>query len=154
MTAVGPDLLYLDDLVPGARYVSAEHALDSQQIKDFAGRYDPQSFHLDESAAQASLFAGLAASGWHTAAITMRLLVTSGLPLAGGLVGAGVEVTWPQPTRPDDVLHVESEIVSVTPSRSRPERGIAVVRSETKNQRDELRQVMVAKMVVPRRMIG
>lgn len=154
MTADASGLLYLDDLAPGARYVSAEHALDTDQIKHFAGSFDPQPFHLDESAAEASLFAGLAASGWHTAAITMRLLVTSGLPLAGGLIGAGVEVTWPQPTRPDDVLHVESEIVSVTPSRTRPERGIAVVRSETKNQRGELRQVMVAKMVVPRRMIG
>ena len=153
MTATAPEKLYLDDLVPGARYVSAGHALDAAQIKTYAGDFDPQYFHLDEAAAQGSLFGCIAASGWHTAAITMRLLVTSGLPLAGGLIGAGVELSWPQPTRPDDVLHVESEILSVTPSRSRPDRGMVAVRSETKNQRGEVRQVMVAKMVVPRRIV-
>ena len=153
-TAAGAPLLYLDDLVPGARFVSAEHALDVAQIKTFAAGYDPQPFHLDEAAADASLFAGLAASGWHTAAVTMRLLVTSGLPLAGGLVGAGVELGWPQPTRPGDVLHVESEVLAVTPSRSRPERGMVTVRSETKNQHGRTVQTMVAKMVVPRRPAG
>jgi len=144
-------LRYLDDLCPGDRFESAEHALDIEQIIEFAERFDPQPFHLDEAAAGASFFGGLAASGWHTAALTMRLLVTSGLPIAGGLIGAGVEVSWLQPTRPDDVLRVCSEVLEVTPSRSRPERGIVTVRSETLNQRGEVLQRLVSRLVVPRR---
>jgi acyl dehydratase len=100
--------------------------------------------------ARNSLFAGLAASGWHTAAITMRLIVGMGA-LAGGVIGAGGEVTWPRPTRPGDVLRVESEVIDITPSRSKPDRGIVAVRNETLNQRDEVVQIMVAKLVVPRR---
>jgi acyl dehydratase len=143
--------LFLDDLKPGLRFKSGSHALDTAQIKEFARAYDPQPFHLDEEAAKATLFGGLAASGWHTMAITMRLLVETGLPLAGGIVGLGGEVNWPQPTRPDDVLTVFSEVEEVTPSRSRPDRGMVRVRSETRNQRDEVVQVMIAKLIVPRR---
>ncbi|MEO7129407.1 MAG: MaoC family dehydratase, partial [Rhodoferax sp.] len=124
---------------------------DEAQIKAFAAQFDPQPFHLDDEAAKATMFSGLAASGWHTAAITMRLLVTGGLPIAGGIIGAGGELSWPRPTRPSDILHVVSEIVSVTPSRSKPERGMVTVRSETRNQRDEVVQVEVTKIVVPRR---
>jgi len=91
------------------------------------------------------------ASGWHTAAITMRLLVEGGVPLAGGIVGAGGEITWPAPVRPGDVLRVESEVVELRPSRSRPDRGIATVRSETRNQSGDIVQVLVAKLIVPRR---
>jgi acyl dehydratase len=145
------NLLYLDDLKVGQRFVSASHELDEAQIKAFAGQFDPQPFHLDEAAARKSLFGGLAASGWHTAAITMKLLVTSGAPLAGGVIGAGGELAWPRPTRPGDRLHVESEIIEITPSRSRPERGMVTVRSETFNQRGEVVQAMTAKLVVPRR---
>lgn len=153
-TAVDDEVSYfLDDLHVGQRFTSGRYRVDADEIKRFAREFDPQPFHLEEEAGAHSVFGGLAASGWHTAAITMRLLVTSGLPLAGGLIGAGVELSWPQPTRPDDVLHVESEILSVTPSRSRPDRGMVAVRSETKNQRGEVRQVMVAKMVVPRRIV-
>ncbi|MDB5870251.1 MAG: MaoC domain protein dehydratase [Polaromonas sp.] len=144
-------LRYLDDLQAGERFVSAGHALDAAQIKAFALQFDPQPFHLDDEAAKASLFGGLAASGWHTAAITMRLLVGGGLPLAGGLIGAGGELNWPKPTRPGDVLHVEAEVVSVTPSRSRPDRGMVVVRSETRNQHGDVLQHSVYKLVVPRR---
>jgi acyl dehydratase len=97
------------------------------------------------------LFKGLVASGWHTAAITMRLLVKGGVPLAGGLIGAGGELSWPQATRPGDVLHVESEIMEIIPSRSRPDRGMVSVRSETRNQRGETVQIMTARLVVPRR---
>jgi acyl dehydratase len=97
------------------------------------------------------MFAGLAASGWHTAAITMRLLVTSGPPLVNGSVGAGGEIEWNSPTRPGDVLHVESEVVSLIPSRSRPERGVAVLRSKTLNQRGEVVQTLTAKLMVSRR---
>ena len=142
---------YLDDLKIGQRFTSGTLALDAEQIKTFAREYDPQPFHLDEAAAANSIFKGLAASGWHTAALTMRLLVSGGLPLAGGSVGAGGEIAWPRPTRPGDILQVESEVVAVTPSRSRPDRGIVTVRSETKNQRGEVVQVLTAKLMVPRR---
>jgi acyl dehydratase len=143
--------IYLDDLHVGQRFTSATHAVDAVQIKAFARQFDPQPFHLDEEAAKGSMFAGLVASGWHTAAITMRLLVESGLPIAGGLVGIGGEMNWPRPTRPGDVLSVVSEIIEVTPSRSRPDRGVVRLRSETRNQRDEVVQILDAKLLVPRR---
>ena len=147
----GATLRYLDDLQPGDRFVSGEHVLDEAQILSFARQFDPQPFHLDHEAAKATLFGGLAASGWHTAALTMRLLVGGGLPLAGGIIGAGGEISWPKPTRPGDVLHVETEVVSVTPSRSRPDRGMVVVRSETRNQQGDVLQQSVYKLVVPRK---
>src|ERR1035438_6154095 len=136
----GPDArerLYLDDFQVGQRFASGTHLIDMAQIKAFARQFDPQPFHLDEEAAKASLFGGLVASGWHTAALTMRLLVESGLPVAGGLIGMGGELSWPRPTRPGDVLRVVTEIKEVTPSRSRPDRGTVRMRSETRNQRDE-----------------
>lgn len=142
--------LFLNDLHVGQTFTSASHILDVEQIKRFAEEFDPQPFHLDEDAAGRSLFAGLAASGWHTAAVTMRLLVNGGAPIAGGLVGAGGEIAWPKPTRPGDELHVVSEVREVIPSRSKPDRGIVVLRSETRNQRGEVVQVLVSKLVVPR----
>lgn len=145
------ELLYLDDLAVGQKFTSGSHTLDLNQIKAFAREFDPQPFHLDEEAAKRSLFQGLAASGWHTAAITMRLLNDGGLPIAGGIIGAGGEIQWPQPTRPGDILQVESEILAVTPSRSRPDRGMATMRSETRNQKGEVLQILTAKLVVPRR---
>ena len=147
----GQSRLYLEDLAVGRRFTSAAHVIDAAQIKAFAGQFDPQPFHLDDEKAKGTLFAGLAASGWHTAAITMRLLVESGLPLAGGIIGAGGEINWPKPTRPGDVLRVVSEIEQVTPSRSRADRGTVRVRSETRNQRDEVVQVLIANLIVPRR---
>ena len=147
----GDDRLYLDDLRVGQRFASRSHALDEAQIKAFAAEFDPQPFHLDDEAAKSTLFAGLAASGWHTAAITMRLLVEGGAPIAGGVVGAGGEIGWPRPTRPGDILRVESEVLEVTPSRSRPDRGMVTLRSETRNQRGEVVQILTAKLVVPRR---
>ncbi|ETA71331.1 MULTISPECIES: MaoC family dehydratase [Mesorhizobium] len=143
--------LYLDDLERGQTFVSASHALDEQQIKAFAREFDPQIFHLDERAAEGTLFGGLAASGWHTAAITMRLNVESGLPLANGIIGAGGEINWPNPTRPGDILHVESEVMDIAPSRSRPERGIVTIVSKTLNQRGDVLQILTAKLVVFRR---
>ena len=145
------ELLYLDDLRVGQKFTSGAHTLDTDQIKAFARQFDPQPFHLDEAAARHSFFQGLAASGWHTAAITMRLLNDGRLPIAGGIIGAGGEIQWPQATRPGDVLHVESEILTVTPSRSRPDRGMATMRSETRNQHGEVLQILTAKLVVPRR---
>ena len=143
--------LYLEDFTVGQRFVSATHRMDADQIKAFASRFDPQPFHTDEVAAQTSFFKGLAASGWHTAAITMSLLVKSDMPIAGGLIGAGGEISWPRPTRPGDVLQVESEILAVTPSRSRPERGTITVKSETRNQNGEVLQVLTSKMLVWRK---
>jgi acyl dehydratase len=143
--------LHLDDLAVGQRFTSRPSELNAQAIKAFAGQFDPQPFHLDEAAAEASLFGGLAASGWHTAALTMRLLVES-VPLAGGVIGAGVELAWPRPTRPGDVLTVESEVIEIVPSRSRPDRGTIKLRSETRNQEGLPVQVMTARLVVPRRL--
>jgi acyl dehydratase len=143
--------LYLDDFQVGQRFASGTHLIDTAQIKAFARQFDPQPFHLDEEAAKASLFGGLVASGWHTAAITMRLLVESGLPVAGGLIGLGGEMSWPRPTRPGDVLNVVTEIKEVTPSRSRPDRGTVRMHSETRNQRGEVVQILDARLLVPRR---
>jgi acyl dehydratase len=143
--------LYLEDFAVGQRFISATHRLDADQIKAFAAQFDPQPFHLDDAAAEKSFFHGLAASGWHTAAITMSLLVKSGMPIAGGLIGAGGEVEWPRAVRPGDVLQVESEILAVTPSRSRPERGMITVKSHTKNQQGEIVQILTSKMLVWRR---
>ncbi len=143
--------LHLEDLTVGQRFTSASHRLDADQIKAFAAEFDPQPLHLDEEAAQASLFKGLAASGWHTAAITMRLLVQT-VPIAGGVIGSAVEVAWPRPVRPGDILQVESEVVEVTPSRSRPDRGSILLRSLTRNQQGETVQTFTARLVVPRRL--
>ena len=115
--------LFLDDLHVGQRFISAARTLDAAEIKRFAAEYDPQPFHLDETAAQDTLFGGLAASGWHTAAITMRLLVERGLPIAGEIIGTGGELLWKKPVRPGDTLHVECEILEIIPSRSRSDRG-------------------------------
>jgi len=143
--------LYFDDIKVGARFTTRSHALDEAQIKAFATEFDPQPFHLDDAAARNTLFGGLAASGWHTAAISMRLLVDSGMPIAGGIIGGGGELNWPRPTRPGDILRVESEILEVTPSRSRPDRGTVKIRNETRNQHGDVVQTFTAKLVVPRR---
>ena len=143
--------LYLEDLAVGQSFTSGSQTVTVEAIKAFARQFDPQPFHLDEAAAAQSFFGGLAASGWHTAAITMKLLVESGMRLAGGLIGAGGELTWPKATRPGDVLTVISEVVAITPSRSRPERGLVTVKCQTRNQHGEAVQVMTSKMLVWRR---
>jgi acyl dehydratase len=143
--------LTLDDVTPGQRFTSASHIIDADEIRAFAREFDPQPFHLDEEAAKGTFFGGLAASGWHVAAITMKLLVGDAAPFQGGVIGAGGEISWPKPTRPGDVLTVESEVLEVTPSRSRPDRGMVTMRSETRNQRGEVAQVLTAKLMVPRR---
>ena len=144
--------VYLEDLHVGQRFAAAADApLDAAAIKRFAAEFDPQPFHLDESAGGDTLLGGFSASGWHTAALTMRLIEQAGPRVAGGMIGAGVEIAWPQPTRPGDRLSVESEILEIRPSRSRPDRGIVVFRTETRNQRAEVLQVLTARMIVPRR---
>jgi acyl dehydratase len=142
---------YLDDLQIGQKFTSGSHAIDAAQIVDFASKFDPQPFHLDDEAARGTVFGGLAASGWHTMAVTMRLIVGDGAPFVGGVIGVGGEISWPRPTRPGDVLSVTSEIMEVTPSKSKPDRGMVTLRSETRNQKDEVVQVLIAKLVVPRR---
>ena len=143
--------VYLDDLTPGQHFRTQSYALAEAELTTFAAQFDPQPFHLDPQAARQSVFGGLVASGWHTAAVTMRLQVESGLPIAGGIIGIGGEMSWPQPTLPGDELRVETEIKEVTPSRSRPDRGVVRVRSETRNQRNEVVQILDAKLFVPRR---
>lgn len=142
--------LYLEDLHVGQRFESATHVVTAEQIKAFAAQFDPQPFHLDEAAAAKTLLGGLAASGWHTAAVTMRLLVDAST-IAGGVIGAGVEIAWPRPVRPGDELQVFSEVMEITPSRSKPDRGIVLLKSETRNQRGEAVQLLTAKQIVPRR---
>jgi acyl dehydratase len=144
-----PNSMYFEDLLIGQQFVSGTHVLDAQQVIKFANEFDPQPFHTDAEAAKNSLFGGLVASGWHTAAITMQLLVGSGLSLAGGIIGAGGEISWPKPTRPDSVLRVVSEIMELRRSKSRPERGIVTIRCETRDQLDEIVQIFTAKLVVP-----
>lgn len=144
-------LYFLDDLTVGQRFSSETYELTEEKLIAFATEYDPQPFHLDKAAAETTLFKGLAASGWHTAAITMKLLNNGGAPLAGGIIGAGGQVEWPRPTRPGDVLCVVSEVVEIIPSRSKPQQGIVVMRCETKNQHDEVLQILTAKLIVPRR---
>jgi acyl dehydratase len=146
-------MLYFDDLIIGQRFESGTVTVDAEAIKAFAREFDPQPFHLDEEAAKDTLFGGLAASGWHTMGLTMRLIVAS-VPVAGGIIGAGNEISWPRPTRPGDVLTVVSEVMEVTPSRSRPDRGRVIMRSETRNQHGEVVQVLVAKLVVPRQVMS
>jgi acyl dehydratase len=143
--------LYLEDLAIGQRFTSGKHRMTAEAIKRFAAEFDPQPFHLDDAAAAKSLFGGLAASGWHTASVTMRLLVEGAAPIAGGVIGAGGELTWPLPTRPGDELQVTSEVLDIRPSRSKPDRGIVVVRTHTRNQNNEIVQVMTSNLVVPRR---
>jgi acyl dehydratase len=145
------ELLYLEDLRAGQKFTSHAEEITEAAIKEFAEKFDPQPFHLDHEAAKATLFGGLAASGWHTAAFTMRLNVTGGPKLAGGIIGGGGEINWPTPTRPGDVLHVEYEILEVTPSRSRPERGTILLKTETKNQHDTVVQTTTVRLIVPRR---
>ncbi|MCW5770111.1 MAG: MaoC family dehydratase [Rhodospirillaceae bacterium] len=145
-------ILFLEDFAVGQTFRSGTYALDAERIKAFAREFDPQPFHLDEAAAQRSIFRGLAASGWHTAAITMRLLADSDFKPAGGIVGAGSEeMKWPRPVRPGDVLAVRCEILAVRPSQSRPQQGLVKARTTTLNQNGEIVQEMVNNLVVPRR---
>ncbi len=143
---------YLEDFVVGQIFGSARLRIDADQIKKFAVEFDPQPFHLEEEAARNSIFQGLAASGWHTAALTMRLLVDGELKPAGGFVGAGFdEFRWPRPVRPGDELRVESEVLELRPSKSRPGQGLVKVRMTTLNQNGEAVQILIANLVVPRR---
>jgi acyl dehydratase len=143
---------YLEDFAVGQAFGSGRLRIDQERIKTFAAEFDPQPFHLDENAAEGTLFRGLAASGWHTAAATMRLLVESDLKPAGGIVGAGFdEFRWPRLVRPGDELRLESQVLDVRPSKSRPEQGWIKVRTTTLNQNGDAVQILIANLVLPRR---
>jgi acyl dehydratase len=145
--------LWLEDLFVGQEFLSDAHTLTADEIKDFAGRYDPQPFHLAEEAAGKTMFGGLAASGWHTAAITMRLSVKS-FPLASGIIGSGGELNWSKPVRPGDTLQVKSEVLEIIPSQSKPDRGMVIVKLTTTNQHGDIVQTFSPKLVVFRRPKG
>ena len=143
---------YLEDFAAGQTFRTGRLRMDKDRIKSFAAEFDPQPFHLDENAARGSIFAGLAASGWHTAAFTMRLLVDSELKPAGGLIGLGFdELRWPRAVRPGDELRVESEVLEVRPSKSRPDQGLVKLRMTTLNQNGEPVQISVGNLIVRRR---
>ena len=143
---------YLEDYAIGQTYRSAARRIDAQQIKTFAAEFDPQPAHLDEEAARGTVFRGLAASGLHTASLTMRLMVGSDMKPAGGIVGAGFEeFRWALPVRPGDELRVEIEVLDVRPSKSKPDQGLVRMRTTTLNQKGETVQVFIGTLVVPRR---
>jgi acyl dehydratase len=143
---------YLEDFAPGQTYGSPRLRVEPERVKSFATEFDPQPFHLDGDAARHTIFGDLAASGWHTAAMTMRLLVDGALKPAGGIIGLGFdEFRWPHPVRPGDELTVESEVLEVRPSRSRPDQGLIKVRTTTRNQNGEAVQITVGNLLVPRR---
>ena len=143
---------YLEDLAAGVMFTSGSVRIDKDEIMTFAAAFDPLPFHLDEEAARDTIFGGLAASGWHTAAVTMKLMVESDFKPAGGIVGAGFdELRWPRPVRPGDELHVEGEVLETRPSKSNPRQGLVKVRTATMNQRGEVVQLSVGNLVVQRR---
>jgi acyl dehydratase len=143
---------YLEDFAVGQTFGSGRRRIAKEEITVFATQFDPQPFHLDEEAARGTVFQGLAASGWHTAALTMRLLLESDLKPAGGIVGAGFdEFRWPRPVRPGDELRVESEVLEVRPSKSRPGVGLVRLRTTTLNQDGNPVQIQVGTLIVPRR---
>ncbi len=143
--------LFLEDLAVGQKFRTGTITVDPERVRVFASEFDPQPFHLDEAAGNASIFGSLVASGWHTAAMTMRLMVDSDMRIAGGLVGVGVEqIRWPRPVRPGDRLRVEVEVLDVRPSRSNPSRGVVRFKSQTFNQQDEVVMEQVASLIAPR----
>ena len=145
-----PDLIYLDDIRVGDCFISRSYTLDKESLLNFARQYDPQPFHLDDAQAQHTLFKGLAASGWQTAAISMRLW-TEAVPIANGLIGVESQVKWPMPTRAGDALHVEIKVTDIALSKSKPNMGIVSYHSQTKNQHGQVVQDSMTKIVVFRR---
>ena len=143
--------LYLEDVEVGQRFVTASRTVSTDEIIAFAKQFDPQPFHLDADAAKETFFGGLAASGWQTAALTMRMMVEDGPQMVGGIIGASGEISWPRPTHPGDTLHVEAVIEEIKPSRSKPDRGMIKLRIETLNQNDEIVQMFVVNMLGFRR---
>lgn len=146
---------YLDDFAVGDAFTSGPVEVTEADILAFARQFDPQPFHMDHEAAGASMFAGLAASGWHTAALTMRMLVDAKIGIVNGIIGVGVEqLNWPRAVRPGDRLTIRSEVLDVRPSQSKPDRGILRLRTETLNQDGAVVQSFIANLIVKRRMLA
>jgi acyl dehydratase len=145
-----PPVRYLEDMKVGLRFTGGSRIVQEQEIIAFARQFDPQPFHIDTSLASQTLFGGLIASGWHTAALTMRLLLEA-FPIGKGTIGLGGEAAWPNPVRANDILHIEGEVSAVKPSQSHDDRGIVTVRTETKNQNGEVVQTLTANLLVFRR---
>jgi acyl dehydratase len=150
MTVHSWEKLYLDDLSLGQVFESDSLHVERRKMLAFAQEYDPQPFHLDPEAADLSLFRGLAASGWNTAALTMKLLVAS-VPLADGIIGLGIELSWPTPTYPDDTLRLTTTVQAIEPSATKPDRGVVTMLMETRNQHDNVVQRATGKLLVFRR---
>ncbi len=142
--------LYLEDLAVGMTFEAGPVRLSEAQMLAFAREFDPQPFHVDPEAAKATIFKGLAASGWHTVAASMRMLLDA-LPIAGGVIGYGAEVSWPKPVRPGDALSIASEVIEIVPSRSKPNQAIVTFRTVTRNQHGEMVQVLTSKNMVFKR---
>jgi len=142
---------YFEDLAVGQKFASPVLPIDADAITAFAAAYDPQPFHLDDEAARATMFAGLAASGWHTAALSMRLCLASDFRPAGGILGIGGELSWLKPVRPGDTLRVEIEVIETRLSRSRPGQGIVKVQITTLNQHGDAAQIFTPTLFVDRR---
>lgn len=141
-------MLYLDNLKIGDQFKSREYEMTLAEIKEFANKYDPQVFHTDEEAAKDHpIFQGIAASGWHTSAVTMRLW-TECFPVAGGLIGSESSLRWPRPARVGDRIHVEVEIVAITPSKTKADRGIVSYVTQAKNQHGDVLLISTTKVVV------
>ncbi len=139
---------YFEDFQIGQEFISSTYEMTKEEIIEFAKKFDPQIFHTDEENAKQTFFGGLAASGWHTASISMKLQVESEMKVAGGMIGAGVEVSWPMPTRVGHILQVHSKVIDIKPINSRPSHGFVTMQSETKNQFGETLQKQVAKLFV------
>jgi acyl dehydratase len=151
MDSISPSL-YFEDLTMGRIFHSGELEVTADAIKDFAKSFDPQKFHLSEAEAVDTIFGGLVASGWHTTAMSMRLLVDGEMRLAGGIVGASMdELRWPRPTRPGDRLSLESEVIETRVLKSRPSHGLARVKMTMTNQQHEPVLTYIASLIVPRR---
>ena len=145
------DLRFFEDLAVGQKFSSPTLTVEASAITAFAAQFDPQPFHLDDAAARRTIFEGLAASGWHTAALTMRLCVASDFRPAGGILGIGGELNWLKPVRPGDVLRVECEVIETRASRSRPAHGVVKIRVTTLNQHGEIVQTFTPTLFVDRR---
>lgn len=143
--------LYFEDFSIGQVFISNSYQITSQEIIEFAKKYDPQIFHTDEELAKNSFFGKLVASGWHTAAITMKLIIESDMKIVGGMIGAGVEISWPKPTLPNDILTVYSTIIELNEPKSRPDCGFILVESLTKNQNDEILMREKSRVMVKKR---
>lgn len=147
-----PGMRYFEDVNIGDRFHTGEHEVTAEEIMAFGREYDPQPFHTDPVAAQGTLFGQLVASGWHTAAVSMRLMVRSDMELDGGVIGQGIEaLRWPRPVLPGDRLRVEMKIEDKQPVPHRPERGVIKLRCRTLNQHGKIVQDMTANLVIARR---